>query len=195
MSPSTDLLLRVRKAFMDYGVQELSMVGLSRACGFTRRTLYNYFPNKEEAFRAMFAHLNTEVMAKAREAGDRIDAEGGSVLDIIAGIIDIRYGDLWRILAVSSHASEIKGMSFQLCTPQMVEMAIVFQAEMETRVVQLVADGRLRLKGSFTAAQLVQMLTDSARGVNQVYPLAPLENLYGQYRETCKAILYGYAED
>ncbi len=194
MTPSQELLQRILKAYMDRGYQHMSMVALSHACGFTRRTLYNYFPNKDEAFRAMFRQFNLDIIDRAWAHVALVRDTGGSALDIVADLIDIRYGDLWRTLEASPHAAEIKGISFVLCTDIMIELAQSFQADFVRLIEDLVTEGRLRLKADFTAAQLVQMLTDSARGVNQVYPQASLENLSRQYRQNCQAILYGYAE-
>ena len=194
MTPSRELLHRVQKAFMDYGYQHMSMVALSQACGFTRRSLYNYFANKDEAFRAMFRQFNLDIMDRAWAHAEALRAEGASVLDIVSGLIDVRYGDLWRILQPSPHAAEIKGQAFVLCIDIMIELAQTFQANFERLLDEFVAEGRLRLKGGFSSAQLSQMLADAARGVNQVYPAAPIESLSRQYRQTCEAILYGYAE-
>ena len=194
MTPSRELLLRVRQAFMAYGYQHMSMVALSQACGFTRRSLYNYFANKDEAFRAMFLDYNLEIIDRAWGRARAIRTGGGSVLDVVSGLIDVRYGDLWRILRDSPHAAEMKGTAFALCPDIMVDLAQSFQADFVDLIEELGREGRLTLKGGFTPAQLVQMLTDAARGVNQVYPMASLDGLSDQYRQTCQAILYGYIE-
>ena len=194
MTPSRELLHRVQKAFMDYGYQHMSMVALSQACGFTRRSLYNYFANKDEAFRAMFRQSNLDIMERAWTHANALQEAGASVLDIVTGLIDIRYGDLWRLLQPSPHAAEIKGQAFALCIDIMVELARDFQADFERLIDEFVADGRLHLKTGFTSAQLVQMLADAARGINQVYPAASLDTLSDKYHQTCQAILYGFAD-
>jgi AcrR family transcriptional regulator len=84
IKPGPDLLQRVTQAFLDHGYGGLSMVTMARACGFTRRALYYYLSNKEDAFRAMIQYGNDEAMALGREAGRAVRAKGGSALDIIA---------------------------------------------------------------------------------------------------------------
>ena len=193
MTPSPELLARVTKAFMDRGYQHMTMVALSESCGFTRRSIYNYFANKDEAFRAMFREYNRVILDQAwRHAAD-LRQSGLSVLDIISGLLDIRYGDVWRLLKASPHAAEIKGTAFALCLDIMMELAESFQRDLASLIDELVVEGRLTVKSTFTTEQLAQMLADAARGVNQIYPAADIEALSLQYRRTCEAILYGYA--
>jgi AcrR family transcriptional regulator len=193
MTPSPELLGRVTKAFMDRGYQHMTMVALSESCGFTRRTIYNYFANKDDAFRAMFRHYNLDILDLAWRHAIAVREAGGSTLDILSGLLDIRYGDVWRLLKPSPHAAEIKGTAFSLCLDIMMEFAESFQHDLESFLDELVAEGRLEIKPAFTSAQLAQMLADGARGVNQIYPAGDIDTLSGQYRRTCEAILYGYA--
>jgi AcrR family transcriptional regulator len=193
MTPSLELLGRVTKAFMDRGYQHMTMVALSESCGFTRRSIYNYFANKDEAFRAMFRQYNLDSIDRAWTHVFELRKSDASVLDIVTGLIDVRYGDTWRLLATSPHGAEIKGTAFAICIDIMIELAVDFQRDVEHLIDELAAEGRLSMKPAFTAAQLSQMLTDAARGVNQVYPTADVSDLKAQYRRTCEAILYGYA--
>jgi len=194
MTPGPDLLNRVQTAFLDRGFQKLTMEALAEACGCTRRTLYNYFSNKDAAFRAMFRHHSVHLMQAAFAAADREREAGGSVVDILSTLINIRYGDTWRLIQPSPHALEIKATVFRICTDIMVELAAAFQADLATFIEAIAQENGLRLKGDYTAGELAQMLSDAARGVNQVYPLQPLEHLSAQYRRITRAILYGYLD-
>src|SRR3979411_2140497 len=89
--PGPDLLNRVNQAFLDYGYSGLSMVTMAQACGLTQRALYYYFSNSEHALPAMIAHRNEEAVDLGREAGKAVRAKGGSALDILTEILDIRY--------------------------------------------------------------------------------------------------------
>ncbi|MDC7682061.1 TetR/AcrR family transcriptional regulator [Asticcacaulis sp. BYS171W] len=195
MTPSSALLNRVQTAFLEHGYQNLSMVTLATMCGFTRRSLYNYFSNKEEAFQAMFRQHNLDLIERAMTMGDYLKRDGASVLDILSAVLDIRYGDTWRLIQPSPHALEIKGAVFRLCTPIMIQLASDFQAKLAGLIEGMAADGNLSLKRDYSAAELAQMLADAARGVNQVYPAMPLDQLSGQYRRICRAILYGYLHE
>jgi AcrR family transcriptional regulator len=193
MTPSPELMARVTQAFMDRGYQHMTMVALSESCGFTRRSIYNYFANKEDAFRAMFRQYNLGSIDRAWKHVSDLRKSGAGVLDIVTGLIDVRYGDTWRLLDTSPHGAEIKGTAFAICLDIMIELATDFQRDVEHLIDELAAEGRLSLKPAFTSAQLAQMLTDAARGVNQVYPAANVDGLAAKYRRTCEAILYGYA--
>src|ERR1700722_19628046 len=101
IKPGRDLLGRVNQAFLDHGYSGLSMVTMAKACGFTQRALYYYFSNKEDAFRAMIQYRNDEARWLGLEAGEAMRAKGGSALDIIAEILDVRYGNTRRRVAGS----------------------------------------------------------------------------------------------
>jgi len=193
IKPGPDLLQRVSQAFLNYGYSGLSMVTMAKACGFTQRALYYYFSNKEDAFRAMIQFRNDEAVALARDAGKAMRAKGGSALDIIAEILDIRYGNTRRRVIPSPHTVELNAEAFKRCRDLMVQSAIAFQAELEELIVDLEKSRLLKLNGRFTAAQIAQGLADGGRAVNQGLPPIAAEDLSGRYRQTCEMVLYGCA--
>lgn len=193
ITPGHDLLLRVNQAFLDHGYAGLSMVGLARECGFTQRALYYYFSNKEEAFRAGVAHRNEVAIAQALEAGKKIRESGGSALDIMATIIDLRYGETRRMLTFSPHTVELNAEAFRRCRDLMIESAIAFQAELEKLIIDFHYNKLLILTGRFTAAQIAQALADGGRAVNQALPPIAANDFSARYRQTCEMILYGCA--
>ena len=65
MVTRAELASGVERAFLDYGYQYLTMTALADAIDVTRRTVYNYFRSKEEAFRFLIEEAN----ARAVEAG------------------------------------------------------------------------------------------------------------------------------
>jgi len=193
IKPGPDLLQRVSKAFLDYGYSGLSMVTMAKACGFTQRALYYYFSNKEDAFRAMIQYRNAEAIELARVAGQAMRAKGGSALDIIAEILDIRYGDTRRRVIPSPHTVELNAEAFKRCRDLMIQSAIAFQEELKELIVDLQKNRMLKLSGRFTAAQIAQGLADGGRAVNQGLPPIAVDDLSGRYRQTCEMVLYGCA--
>lgn len=191
ITPGHELLLRVNQAFLDHGYAGLSMVGLARECGFTQRALYYYFSNKEEAFRASIGHRNEVAIAQALDAGKKIRESGGSALDIMATIIDLRYGETRRMLTFSPHTVELNAEAFRRCRDLMIESAIAFQAELEKLIVDFHYSKLLVLTGRFTAAQIAQALADGGRAVNQALPPIAANDFSARYRQTCEMILYG----
>jgi AcrR family transcriptional regulator len=193
IKPGRDLLQRVNQAFLDYGYGGLSMVMLAKACGFTQRALYYYFSNKEEAFRTALADRNDEVVDLALEAGKVMRTKGGSALDIIAEILDLRYGETRRILTRSPHTVELNAEAFRRCRDLMIQSAIFFQGELAKLIVDLHNSRMLKLNGRFTAAEIAQALADGGRAVNQSLPPIAAEDFSGRYRQMCEMVLYGCA--
>lgn len=193
IKPGRDLLARVNQAFLDSGYSGLSMVGLAKACGFTQRALYYYFSNKEEAFRAALGDRNDEVVDLALEAGKVTRANGGSALDILARIMDIRYGETRRMLTRSPHTVELNAEAFKRCRDLMIQSAIAFQTELEKLIIDLQKKRMLKLNGKFAPAEIAQALADGGRAVNQSLPPIEADDFTARYRRTCEMVLYGCA--
>lgn len=193
INPGRDLLRRVSQAFRDYGYSGLSMVVLAKACGFTQRALYFYFSNKEEAFRASIADRNEELIQLALEAGQSIRSNGGSALDILSTILDLRYGETRRLLTTSPHTVELNAEAFKRCRDLMIHSATVFQADLENLIVDFQNSRMLKLNGRYTAAQIAQALADGGRAVNQSLPPIAAADFAGRYRQMCEMVLYGCA--
>jgi len=193
IKPGPDLLGQVNQAFLDYGYSGLSMVMLAKACGFTQRALYYYFSNKEDAFRAVIGYRHVESVELALEAGQAVRAKGGSALDIVAEILDVRYGETRRRLTHSPHTVELNAEAFKRCRDLMITSAVSFQADLERLIVDLQAGRLLKLNGQFTPAQIAQALADGGRAVNQALPPIARDDFSGRYRQMCAVVLYGCA--
>ncbi|MDE1995400.1 MAG: helix-turn-helix transcriptional regulator [Rhizobiaceae bacterium] len=193
LQPTDELMFRVGRAFLDFGYGELSMTGLARACGFTQRALYYYFSNKEEAFRASIEHRNRQAVNVAFAAAAGVREKGGSVLDIVSTIMDVRYGETRRALNVSPHTVELNAEAFRRCRDIMIESALAFQADLEEMIVGFCDAGLLRMRDDISTKDLAQALADGARGVNQALPTIPSEGLTQRYRGMCQLVLYGAA--
>lgn len=193
IKPGPDLLTQVNQAFLDNGYSGLSMVGLAKACGFTQRALYYYFSNKEDAFRAMIAFRQAQSVELGLEAGRTIRARGGSALDILTKILDVRYGDTRRRVMRSPHTIELNAEAVKRCRDLMIKSAISFQAGLEIVIADLQAARMLKLNRRFTPAQIAQALADGGRAVNQALPPVAIEDYSARYRQICEMVLYGCA--
>ena len=193
LTPRPELQERLLKAFLDHGYDQLNMVGLAKAVEMTRRSLYNYFTNKEEAFRHVIEHGNAKAVRLGIEAGRAKFSEGADAVEIFTTIINVRYGENRRRLMLSPHAMEINDQAFRRCRDLMVESAISFQAQMADFVVELQDAGLLKLQPGVTPATLAQLIADGARGTNQSLPPIESGDLEGRYRQMVAALLYGVA--
>jgi AcrR family transcriptional regulator len=195
MQPSSEMMDRVRTAFYAYGFRELSMGGLASACGYTRRNLYNYFSNKESAFRALIQHTNAEQGQRAIDAGRALLDQGASALDVVAEVLIVRYVPVRVRASKSPHAREINNEAFRLCHDIMVRSATVFTTGLKNVIVDLEKSGRMQMKPGVSHLQLAQMLGDGVRGINQNLPEVAASSLPGRYRQMCQAILFGGATE
>jgi len=191
MVTRTELVSRLERAFLDHGYDQLTMIGLAKAVDVTRRTLYNYFSGKEEAFRFLIENVNQDAVEAGMTAGRAELAERRDPVAIFVTILDTRYGQARRRLATSPHAVEINDQAFRRCRDVMIASAIAFQAELAGLIAEMQIDGLLRLKPDIRPTDLAQLIADGARGTNQSLPPIEPDKLYLRYGSMVRAILYG----
>lgn len=193
MVTRAELASGVERAFLDHGYQYLTMSALADAIDVTRRTVYNYFGSKEEAFRFLIEEANARAVTAGMAAGRACLDQGQDVVEIFATILDVRYGENRRRISKSPHAVEINDQAFRRCRDLMIASAIAFQAELAAFITELEGRRRLRLQPKVGADTLAQLLADGARGTNQSLPPTDPETLKLRYRAMVGAILYGAA--
>ena len=194
MSPREGLAIRLRQAFLDHGYEQLTMSGLAEVCGLTRRALYHHFSNKQEAFRFVLRYDGDTAIVAGMGAGRKRLDGGGSALDVLTDIMDLRYAENRRKLSVSPHALEINDKAFRLARDIMIEAATSFQAQVANLIVEMAGKRLLQLRATTTPDELAQMVCDGARGSNQTLPPIPVNELPQRYRKIIAAILYGVSE-
>lgn len=194
LQPSPAMLLQMEQALFTYGYSDLTMEQFADACNFSRRALYFYFSNKPEVFRAIVRFRNELGLTTGFAAGRKLWSDGGNALEILAEIINIRYGDLRRIAHTSPHLVELNSEVFRRCNDIVSDVAIYFESELAKLVLELQRDSLLHLRPGVTAEQLSQALANGARGVNQRVPALAPDELKHHYRDMCRFILYGCAE-
>ena len=191
LNPSPALLESVRRAFHANGFAALTMEEMAGECSLTRRSLYNYFHSKGDAFRVYIDYNNGRAIKLGFEAGASVKAEGGDAVDIMTAIMNVRYGDTRRSVETSPHLVELNAVAFSLCRDIMITYASRFHEELGALIVALGDEGYLKLRDDFPPEAVAQALANGARGVNQTLPPAPLETLEQRYRDMCRAVLFG----
>lgn len=185
------LLTRLRDAFFSVGYEAMTMLALAPLAGVSRRTLYNHFANKEDAFRfIMRCDGDMAIEASLKNAREHL-ADGMKPVDLFVTLMDDRYAGVRRRLAASRHALEINEKAFRIGRDIQIEHATTFQDEVAVLIGEMQKAGALTLKRGTSAADLAQMLCDGARGSNQTLPPIPIEQLPERYRKVIGAILYG----
>lgn len=191
MTVYEDLVFRISEIFLEHGCEAMTMSELARHCQLTRRGLYHHFSSKEEAFRETIRLGNEKTRRESLAEGERLIADGAGLLEIVTGIIDVRYGNTRRRLAKSPHAYEVNDYAFRICRPVMVEAARLFQADFVALMNRLAASGGFALKSGMRMEMLVQLICDGARGTNQSVIAPAPEEIRERYREMNRAILFG----
>jgi AcrR family transcriptional regulator len=194
LQPTPVLMLKVEAAFLAHGYRAMTMEQLAAACNFSRRALYFYFSSKSDAFRAACRFRNDLALTTGFEMGRKRWADRADALDILSSIINIRYGDTRRIGNASPHVVELNAEVFTQCIDIVRDVAIYFEAELATFIIELRDSGVIRLQNGVTAVGLARALADGARGVNQRLPPVPPRELEMRYRDMCRYVLYGGAE-
>jgi AcrR family transcriptional regulator len=194
LQPSSALLFQMERTFLEHGYSALTMEKLAEACNFSRRALYFYFSSKAEAFRAFILFRNEVALSTSFAAGRKRWSEGGNALEIIAEIVNIRYGDTRRLANASKHVVELNAEVFTRCNDIVRDVALTFESDLAKLIIELQGAGVLRLRADVTAEQLSQALANGARGVNQRLPSVAPQDLADHYRDMCRYILYGCAE-
>lgn len=185
------LLSRLRDAFFNVGYEAMTMLALAPLAGVSRRTLYNHFANKEDAFRFLMRCDGDMAIEKSLQiAREKLEASA-KPLDIFVALMDARYADNRRRFAASKHALEITEKTFRIGRDIQIEHATTFQDEVAVLIGEMQKRGVLALKRGTSPADLAQMLCDGARGSNQTLPPIPIEKLPDRYRKVLGAILYG----
>lgn len=188
-----ELLSRLRSVFLQHGFAAVSMGQLAQAAGLSRRALYYHYNSTESAYRAMIRWMNDQSMLRGLEAGRMVREAGGTPVDIFSEILDVRFGETRRMVESSPHGVELNAVAFATCRDIAIDVAIRFQRDLADLVVSLVNQGAMRLRPSFSAADIAQTLAYGARGVNQALPPVPVETLARRYRQICEAVLFGSA--
>jgi len=193
MTPRDALMRKIHLAFLANGYEGMTMIALAKAADMSRRSLYNYFRDKEEAFRASVRWHNALNIAKGQVAAAAAKAAGGSALDILVAFMDARFGEFRREVSVSPHAVELNDQVFRRCRDILIDVAVAGQERLSEILIELEDAGLVRWRAGYTPAMLAQFFYDAARGVNQTLPPRPAASLPERYREIFAALLGGVA--
>lgn len=101
------ILEAATRLFSRYGVRRASVDEIARAASVAKPTLYTYFPNKSELFRAVCDSVLERIVEGARDAA----ATPGSVEERIVAVLAAKFTVLHELVATSPHAAELLGSS------------------------------------------------------------------------------------
>jgi AcrR family transcriptional regulator len=191
MIPRDTMLKKVHLAFLAHGYDGMTMITLAKAIGVSRSSLYNYFHDKEQAFRAVVRWGNALNIAKGQMAAAAAKAEGGDALEILVAFMDARFADLRREVATSPYAVELNDQVFRRCQDIVIEVGATGQARLAEILIDLQESGLVQWRAGYSAAVLAELLFAAARGVNLTLPPQPAVTLPERYRAIFSALLHG----
>jgi AcrR family transcriptional regulator len=194
MVPRDALLKKIHLAFLAHGYEGMTMIELAKATGISRRSLYNYFSDKQAAFRASVRWGNARNIAQGQIAAAAAKAEGENALEILVAFMDARFGEFRREVSTSPHAVELNDQVFKLCRDILIDVAVAGQERLAEIFIELLEAGLLRWRAEYSPGMLAQFFYDAARGVNQTLPPRPAASLPERYREIFAPLLRGVSE-
>jgi AcrR family transcriptional regulator len=190
----TRLLRSAQTVFLLHGYEAATMGLIAEACEMTRRGLYHHFHNKEEMLRGAMQLGNFEGLEGADKAARALLSEGGSAVDVIAAWLDARFGRFRRAVGLSPHGEELNDVAFRLAADIMIEVSHESQKALAELMDALATANRLKLRAGLGQTHAARLIVDGARGVNQMRPPIPSDQIAQHYREVTEAILYGCAD-
>jgi AcrR family transcriptional regulator len=191
--PNDALMQKVELAFLAHGYEGMTMITLAKEIGMSRRSVYNYFHDKQEAFRAVVRWGNAANIAKGQMAAAAAKAEGASALEVLVAFMDARFADTRRAASTSPYAVELAEQVFRRCRDILVDVAVTGQERLAEILIDLQESGLVQWRPGYSPALLSQFFHDAVRGVNQTLPPRPAVSLPDRYREIFTALLGGVA--
>jgi len=193
LNPRDAVMQKIHLAFLAHGYEQMSMIGLAKAADMSRRSLYNYFPGKEEAFRAAVRWANARNIALGRMAAANAKAAGASALEVLVAFADARFGETRREASAYPHTAELTDQVNRRCRDILVDVAITGQERLAEILLDLQDSGLVKWREGYSVGLLSQLFTDAMRGVNQSLPPRPAVTLPDRYREIFMALMGGVA--
>lgn len=192
MVSRADLAPGLLHAFITHGFEAVTMGELAAAAKVTRRTLYNHFENKEDAFRFIVRTYVAKSITAAIEAGYAAIGAGQPATDVLVTIFDNRFAAPRRLGAHSPHLLELRNLAMTRCDDVISELSKDFVAQLGVLLAAMGERELLRLKPDIPIEVIARSLSDAIRGANYAFPVVPLDELTQRYREIVTTVLFGF---
>lgn len=192
MVSRADLVPGLLEAFIVHGFDAVTMGQLAAAAKVTRRTLYNHFENKEDAFRFIVRTYVSKSIKDSIAAGYAGIAVGQSSTDVLVTLFDVRFAAPRRLGAQSPHLAELSRLAITRCADVISELSTDFIAQLGILLSVMSDRGLLRLKPDIPIEVIARSLSDAIRGANYAFPAVPLDELTSRYRDVVTTVLFGF---
>ncbi len=88
-----EILAAALEEFVERGFAATRLEDIARRAGCTKGTIFLYFPNKVELFKAM---VREQVLPRIQQAEQRIDAHEGTARDLLENVLRSRWDGLYH---------------------------------------------------------------------------------------------------
>lgn len=165
---------------------------LAAAANVTRRTLYNHFENKEDAFRYIVRVVVGRSITDSIEAGYGSLEAGKPAVDVLVDVFDLRFAAPRRLGAVSDHLAELRTLAMTRCDDIISELSDEFIGRLGALLSRMSEVGLLRLKPDMPVDVIARSLSDAVRGANYAFPAVAVDELTTRYRNIVTTVLFGF---
>jgi AcrR family transcriptional regulator len=191
LQPNRELTTKITMAFLHFGYETMTMVSLAKACEFSRPALYQYFQNKEQAFRFSTRAVNIRAIDSAFALGEKLMREGRPATDVFAEVTFARYALMRTADLQSPHRVELNAAAARKCGDLLIEVSLMFRDRLTELLAKQFSAGRMTPRKGVATTEIAQALADGARGVDQSLPPPAPEELLARHRWMVRAVLYG----
>jgi AcrR family transcriptional regulator len=125
--------------FSRYGYRRTSMDLLAAEASVAKPTVYAYFADKEEVFRAVVAHVCEDILARA-EVASRGD---GPLEARLAAVLDAKFTFLFELVHRSPHAKELLASNDELAGDEVERTDRAFHRLLTRMLDEAIARGEI----------------------------------------------------
>jgi AcrR family transcriptional regulator len=170
LTTSEAVKLAALAEFTAFGYRRTSIESIARRADVSRATVYSYWSNKEELFRALVSQLHQNHVSAMRAVAEDPDLDIGSR---ITQLLRAQFIQFVELTATSPYAAELYDCHGTLCGDIARDAQQQAGKILSTALKRAVKAGQLDLTASgLTVAQLAGVLTDCAYGAKGEDPAA-----------------------
>lgn len=164
-SKPTAILEAANKQFRQYGFKKTSMEDIAKQTGISRASLYSYFNDKDDIFRAVSAKIHEHALASA-ESHLNATGKANNLASRIEKALLARHKPFQDAVTKSTHGSELFDEYSRLCGDIVANSNSRFQYILANTMKAAVKTGEIDLKATgVTPAAVATILNLATAGL------------------------------
>ncbi len=158
------------QVFRRHGFRRSSIEQVAEAAGLTRQALYHHFKSREALFRAVIAHVHDSAAAAGLAAGEKAEAEGGSLADILTAQIAARFQRFIASFDGSPHVDELFSEHLLQGRDLYQTYAAVYDAQLAGAIERSRRRQHVMLAPGMTPGKLARLVEMAINGAKSAHP-------------------------